>query len=101
MAVTDIPAIRRVLEACKALKIDAKVPYWERDVWTHIGLPNLKVAIFMTTSLDEDRTEEFRERWAKYKWRLLGVSTKTVERTPVPDLVQHLKAALKEVGRRV
>jgi hypothetical protein len=101
MAVVDIPAVQRIEAACKKLKVDYKVPYWKHDTWAHIGLPNLSVAIFMTTSLDEERTEEFRQKWAKHNWKLLGVGTKVIERTPVEELVEHLKIALRELGKRV
>jgi hypothetical protein len=101
MAVIEVPAVDRIVDACKRLKIDAKVPYWKRDVWAHIGLVNLHTAIFMTTSLDEERTEEFRQRWAKHGWKLLGVGTKVIERTPVEELAEHLKVALRELGKRV
>jgi hypothetical protein len=101
MMVTDIPAIKRIEEACKKLKIETRVPYWKRDVPAHIGLPNLSVAIFVTTSGDETRVEQFRQRWAKHSWKLLGVITRVIERTPVDELACHLKEALRQLGKRV
>lgn len=102
MAHLECAAVQKLQAACKLLNLNLKVPVYrtgEHECWAHAGLPHLRLAFFVTTSNDLDRTEAARSAWAKNGWRLWGLPQRSVERVSVEALAENLKRELKQIGK--
>ncbi len=95
----ETDSIHRVKAGISTLKLKAVVPVFDKDAIAHIGIPSKKVAIYFRGYGDRDRIEVKREAWLKKGWKMLAVAPTAIDGMTDEAMVNHLKAAIAEVGK--
>jgi hypothetical protein len=95
----DNPYAKRIIEACKKLKLKPVSPCYLEDVACHVGIPHLKVSFFLRHVLETAKVLEMRKRWEKHGWLNIAVSHRQLEPLTDEQLVAHLESGLVELGK--
>jgi hypothetical protein len=90
---------KRILAACKALKLKTVSPFYDADNWAHIGIPSKRVVIFVNSCGARERIDVKREGWTKAGFEMLAVTYTGVDRLLDEALVRHLGDALRGVAK--
>lgn len=90
----DAPYIVKTMEACRKLKLKAVTPIYRPDVWSHVGIPSMKVAFYFRNVYDTQRIERDRALWKAHGWTMLFALNDSITKMTVDELAGHLKAAI-------
>lgn len=90
----DAPYLLKTMEACGKLKLKAVTPVYKPDVWAHVGVHSMKVALYFRNVYDSQRIEKDRAIWKGYGWTMLFALTDSITKMTVDELAGHLKAAI-------
>jgi hypothetical protein len=93
------PTIAKIREALCILKIPFKAPYWKADAWAHIGVPDKKVVILKSQTMDTTFFRTHRDRWEKYGYTLFSVCARSFQRMSVDEVADELKDSLHTHGK--
>lgn len=91
----DAPYIAKCLEACTLLKLKAVTPVYKPDVWAHVGIPSLKLAIYFRNVYDGQRIDRDRALWKAHGWSMLFALTDSVAEMTAQEMASNLDKALK------
>ena len=95
----ETDSIKRVRAGITSLKLKSVSPVFDDDAIGHVGIPTKKIAIYFRGYGDRDRIEVKREAWLKKGWKMLAVAPTAIDGMTDEAMVNHLKAAIAEVGK--
>ena len=95
----ETDGIRRLVAACKKLKLKPESPVFKSDCLAHVGIPKLMVCIYVRDFLETSRITKARNAWEGHGWKMLAITNPQVDRMTDEQLVATLKAALVELGK--
>jgi hypothetical protein len=96
----DHQQLHRVLAAAKKLGVKAVSPAFRTDCAAHVGFPSKKIALYVREKVELARYAVEYEKWKAHGWKMLRVSHGQLRILTDEQIVEHLKVALKSLGKK-
>jgi hypothetical protein len=99
MALLDTLVVSRIKKMLGALAVKYESPVWRETCWAHFGLTHKNIVILVQGNRDFNREGKFRDSWAKYGWKLMAISERSLERLTDEQMAEQFLAAVKVLRR--
>lgn len=95
----DHQEVRRVKAACDSLGLKTVPRVHKHNVAAHLGIPDKKVAIIVRKTVETAFHEQNYRKWKEHGWELLIVTHRQTQLVTDEQLADHLRSALKSLGK--